>query len=153
MKWVNIIGLCFQFVAFWLAAPELLGESTLKRFEKGLERLVSAIPSIVLLVIMAVYGSYFFYNGITGVLAAQEGELEEGAIRNYFIILVVFSALYMTYIFMYKRISAQIKLRISEPLIHKLINNNESRKNALIVGAIIFSLGFFLQLIAAIWNS
>lgn len=149
---MNIIGLCLQFAAFWLAAPELLGESTLKRFEKGLEKLVASIPSILLLMIMSLYGGYFFYKGLTGIIASQDGGIEESEMINYFVKLGVFSLFYMMYMFMYKRISRFIKTRISEPLIHKLINNNESRKNALIVGAIVFSLGFFLQLVAAIFN-
>jgi hypothetical protein len=152
LKWINIIGLCLQFAAFWLAAPELLGESTLKRFEKGLKKMVASIPTILLLVVMSVYGGYFMYEGLTGIIASQDGGLEESDMISYFIKLGVFSLIYMLYMFTYKRISDQIKKHISEPLIHKLINNNQSRKNALIVGAIVFSAGFFLQLVAAIFN-
>jgi Zn-dependent protease with chaperone function len=152
VKWINIIGLCLQFVAFWLAAPELLGESTLKRFEKGLEKLVSSIPLILLLLVMLVYGSYFFYNAIIGISEGQNTGLEEHEIISYFVQLVLFSIFYLVFVMLYKRISKWLMTHVSEPLIHKLINNNESRKNALIVGAIVFSLGFFLQLTAAIFS-
>ncbi len=44
MKWFAIAGLIMQFVAFWLAAPELLGVDALKRFENGLVKLLSRLP-------------------------------------------------------------------------------------------------------------
>lgn len=42
--------------------------------------------------------------------------------------------------------------KYATPLIQKLILNGEVRKTALIVGAVLFTLGFIFQLISAISN-
>ena len=43
-------------------------------------------------------------------------------------------------------------LNLQNPLTEALINNNQSRKNALIVGAVIFTLGFLMQLFVIVLN-
>jgi hypothetical protein len=43
--WINRIGLVFDFLAFWLAAPEILGEERLRKAETLIERGFSSILS------------------------------------------------------------------------------------------------------------
>jgi MFS family permease len=52
--------------------------------------------------------------------------------------------LYM--IFFYKRLQRWLEKSVATALLEKLINNNEVRKNALIIGVVLFSLGFLVQL-------
>ena len=39
---------------------------------------------------------------------------------------------------------------LAEPLVQRLIHNNESRRLALVVGAILFTLGFLCQVVAVV---
>jgi hypothetical protein len=41
-----------------------------------------------------------------------------------------------------------LQRKVAEPLIEKLINNNQTRKAALILGALFFTVGFLAQLVA-----
>lgn len=38
MAWLNRIGIILEFLSFWLAAPEILGEERLRALERGVER-------------------------------------------------------------------------------------------------------------------
>lgn len=148
MKWINLAGLILQFIAFWLAAPELLGKSTLERFEMGLKRLVAAIPMIVFMGIVLTYtavtAGYGIYKGLKG---ANEG-LEEGEMMNYFIVMGIAFTVYFVFILFSKRLQRWLRKTLADPLIDGIINQGETRTKALIVGALFFTLGFFLQVIA-----
>lgn len=146
MKWVNIIGLFLQFLSFWFAAPELLGADTLKRFENGLIKAISRLPAIFLGVVGLVLGiTLGIYGAYQGITASQENGTN--FIRSIAIILSI-SFVYLIYmLFFYKKVQNKIELVFATPMIHKLINNNESRKLYLIIGAILFTIGFLCQLV------
>lgn len=150
MKWINLLGLTLQFLSFWFAAPELLGQSTMQRFEKGLKKLVSAIPLLVILIFVLSYAlataGYGIYKGLKG---AEHG-LEENELMNYFITMGVVFSFYFVFLFFAKRIRKMLEDRVATPLIDKLINQGEVRKQALIIGAILFSIGFFMQAVSII---
>jgi len=139
---MNIIGLCLQFLAFWLAAPELLGAETMKRFEAGLVKIISQLPGMLFGFVgfslgmgMGVYG---FYTGMQGDKAlVYKSMYIMGGIMVVYVIFMVF---------FYKRLQVYLQARVAEPLMQKLINNNESRKTALVFGAILFTAGFVMQL-------
>tara|TARA_B110000046_G_scaffold47701_1_gene52740 strand:- start:2209 stop:2667 length:459 start_codon:yes stop_codon:yes gene_type:complete len=152
MKWINLFGLILQFLAFWFAAPELLGKSTLERFELGLKRLVSAIPMIVIMLIILLYSALTAGIGIyKGMKGASEG-LEEGEMMNYLITLGLAMVVYFIFIFASKRIQRWLAKTVADPLIDKLIDQGETRKNALIIGAVIFSVGFLLQSLSILFT-
>lgn len=152
MKWINLFGLVLQFAAFWFAAPELLGKSTLERFEIGLKKLVSALPMIVIMLIILAYtaatAGYGIYKGLKG---ASQG-LEEGEMLNYFITMGVAFVVYFVFIFTSKRIQRWLAKAVADPLIDRLINQGETRKQALIIGAVLFTLGFLLQSISILFS-
>lgn len=152
MKWINIIGLFLQFLSFWLAAPELLGADTLKRFEDGLIKVISKFPSVLLGLLGLVLGAIMSFYGIYQGIQASENNSPEQYI-SFMIFILIFSALYIVYILVfYKRIQKWIERIFAKPVIHQLITNNESRKLALITGAILFTLGFVLQFVALLWS-
>lgn len=150
MKLLNAIGLICQFVAFWFAAPELLGETTLKRMQASIQKLVTLIPIIATVVVVFGYGLTFL--AISGYNTYQMSKTGEVVIdpTKYFISIGVFTVLYMIFIFRYKKIRAYLETRVAIPLTHKLLHSNETRKNALIIGAILFSIGFIAQLLAVL---
>jgi hypothetical protein len=151
MKWINIIGLCLQFFAFWLAAPELLGAETMKRFESGLVKFVSRLPSISIGLIGLFAGIGMAAFGIYSGLHASENSASNPL--KPMILIGVASAFYMLYmIFFYKKLQNFIEQSFAKPLIEKLINNSESRKTALVFGAILFTAGFVLQLIVLVMS-
>lgn len=64
----------------------------------------------------------------------------------------VMAAYVVFMVFFYKRLQVYLQANVAEPLIEKLINNNQTRKAALILGALFFTVGFVAQLAAAILN-
>lgn len=64
MKWLNILGLIFQFAAFWFAAPELLGIESLKRFEKGLISFIAKVPTVIIALSVIIIGTSMSFYGI-----------------------------------------------------------------------------------------
>ena len=47
--WVNRVGIVLEFLSFWLAAPEILGEERLRKLERRLERGVRWLPLMIIL--------------------------------------------------------------------------------------------------------
>lgn len=150
MKWLTVLGLTFQFVAFWFAAPELLGENALKRMQAGIQKLVTWIPILFTLLVVLGYGFTFvgisLYNTYK---MAQTGEVFIDPTK-YFVSLGVFTSIYMVFIFRYKKISKWLENNVAIPLTDKILNSSTTRKNALVVGAILFTLGFLIQISLAL---
>jgi hypothetical protein len=147
MKWINAIGLILQFFSFWLAAPELLGRQTLERFELQLRKLVASLPVIIIGMITVGYGLTFGIAGVMRGLEASEKGITEEEMNRFFIIMGVFTFLYFLFILFYKKIRAWMEVKFAAPLTEALIRNNESRKNALVAGAVLFTVGFLIQLV------
>ncbi len=146
IKWITVAGLCMQFVAFWLAAPELLGVDALKRFENGLVKLLSRLPGYTI-------GFIGFATGVSlGVYGMMVGMKGDAALVKEAMIWigVVFLLYIMFVIFFYKRLQNYLKRNVAEPLIQNLITNNQTRKTALVAGAVLFSLGFVCQVVSII---
>ncbi len=146
MKWINALGLILQFLAFWFAAPELLGASTMARLEKGLTKFFSKLPLIFILLLIGFYvGFYVIGAMVKGIKAGSEG-IEKAEIMQFYIELGIASTLYFLLIAFYKKINAWLYNKMAVPLILRLIHENETRRIALFIGAILFSIGFLMQL-------
>lgn len=134
LKTIAIAGLCLQFAAFWLAAPEILGAEWLIKTKNILKKIISQIPNYLLILCGSVFGA---------VIAQSRG--------NYLILALVVIVLIIVTIFQ-KRISKYLEIKLSEPLISKLIVNNQLRFTLLKLATWFFTIGFVLQLIAIIWG-
>jgi hypothetical protein len=44
MEWVNRVGIVLEFLSFWFAAPEILGEGRLRALERRVEKQVRQLP-------------------------------------------------------------------------------------------------------------
>lgn len=150
MKWLNLTGLLLQFLAFWFAAPELLGQATLKRFENGLRKLITATPMILLMVVVAVFSLGFGIVGFFKGLNASKTGMHNQEYFRFLITLGVGTLFYALFIFNFKKIKSYIDQHIARPLLEQLINNNQTRTTALIVGAIFFTSGFLCQFISTL---
>jgi hypothetical protein len=147
MKWINALGLLLQFISFWFAAPELLGVNTLKRFESTLRKFVASLPLIILLAFILVYAVSMSVLGIMKGLKASEVGLEKNEMLQVYTIMGICLILYFVFLFFFKRIKNWLDIHLAQPLVSGLINNNKTRSSALIVGAILFTIGFLLQLV------
>lgn len=151
MKWINLTGLVLQFVAFWLAAPELLGLDALKRFEKGLIAFISSLPSLFMGIAGISFGAGMAYFGISKGLEAAEGSQSD--VIQTMVVIGVISVVLMVYFLVFaKRTQKWMKRKLAVPLMTKLIENNESRKQALIIAAVLFSIGFMMQSLAIVFS-
>ena len=86
-----------------------------------------------------------------GIKASQEGQTIQEYYSFYFIMCLA-TILYLILVFRYKKVIAWLDVKFAKPLTEALINNNQSRKKALIVGAVIFTLGFLMQLFVIVLN-
>jgi hypothetical protein len=152
MKWVNALGLTFQFISFWFAAPELLGEQTLKRMESGLKTLITKIPVILVMLFCCGYGLTFSVMGIVKGLNASKEGITASEYYSFMAVLTISLMIYLLFIIYYKRINRWLENSIAQPLTQRLIHNNEARQNALLIGAALFSIGFLLQLAVVLWQ-
>ena len=152
MKWVNALGLTFQFISFWFAAPELLGEQTLKRMEAGLKILITKIPVILVMLFCCGHGLTLGIMGIVKGLKASNKGIAESEYYSFLAVLAISFMAYLLFIIYYKRINRWLENSIAQPLTQRLIHNNETRQNALLIGAVLFSIGFLLQLAVLFWQ-
>lgn len=152
LKWLNILGMVLQFISFWCAAPELLGESAMKRLESGMTRFVARIPVIIVFGGMLVYTLAMAGFGIYQGVSAGRGERPAMDMTNYAILIGVACALYLVFMFFYKRIIRHLEVRVAQPLVHRLVANADARRNALMLGAILLTTGFLMQLVVALFT-
>jgi hypothetical protein len=139
-----------QFLSFWCAAPELLGEATMKRLEVGLTRFVSRIPVILVFGSMMVYalaaGLFGLYEGLT----ASRGGEPLVSMRYYFLLMGLVMVVYLTFMILHKRILSFLERRLAQPLVHRLVADGDARRKALVLGAILLTSGFILQFVSAV---
>jgi hypothetical protein len=150
MKWVNAIGLICQFFAFWFAAPELLGVSTLQRLEKGIERFAARAPLIIILSIIFGYGLTFIGLATYNFFYMKETGETFIDVKSYLWSMGICTVVYMVTMFNYKRLRRYLENKVAQPLTQRIINNSETRRIALLIGAVLFTLGFALQLLTVL---
>ena len=136
MKWLNVTGLILEFLAFWFAAPELLGEQSLKGMETALKKIFSLLPLIFVIVIAGGFEIYCFVG------------TDHTDMKRHTFQIVIASVIYVTIMMFINKIRRFIREKISIPLIDKIINNQEARKVSLLIAGILISLSFTIQLIA-----
>jgi hypothetical protein len=146
MKWIIATALILQFIAFWFAAPELLGEKTLKRMRLQLQKLLSFLPMLIIWVVVLGYGLTFTISGLIKAYKGATSGISQSEIVNYYVILGICTIAYFIFIFRYKKIKNALDQRLAMPLVNKLIERSEFRSTALTIGAILFTLGFIIQL-------
>lgn len=127
IKIFTLLGLVLQFLAFWMAAPEILGVDWLRKTEEMIRKVIKQIPQFILAVLGMVLGMMFYHSTDSLFLFIL------------IIILVVFMCVF------YKKIGSVLDDKISKPLIEKLIINDAFRFTLLKFAALFFTLGFVVQ--------
>lgn len=146
MKWLIAFGMFLQFISFWLAAPEIMGDGALKRLNQFLKNMVSNFSLIVLTILITAYALIFSIKGILTGMKASEGTITGNQINNYFISLIVATVAYMFFMFRYKKIKLWLDEKIAVPLVNKFTYDERFRRNSLLTGALLFTFGFLIQI-------
>lgn len=149
MKWLNILGMVLQFLSFWCAAPELLGEPAMKRLEQGMTRFVARIPVILVFGGMLLYAALMASFGVYEGVAAGRGGATTMDLGRYAVILGLACVVYVGFLLFHKRILRFLETALAQPLVHHLVASADARRNGLFLGAILLTTGFLLQLIVA----
>jgi hypothetical protein len=135
MKWINVLGMTLQFVSFWFAAPEILGEEKLKHYEDKIKYYISNLPTLLFGVPAIV---------LIGILLssseADKGEIPAPLI--FVILAIVFRS----------KLKARFEAKLIQPLLDRLIESEDKRQDYLRLAAIFFTSGFLMSVIATILN-
>jgi len=148
--WVNRVGIMLESLAFWLAAPEILGEERLRalegRVEQGLRNLplMLAIAAVIALAWVSSMVTAAPFALITLVLSWREHWL-----RILWAALEVAGALALVMVAARLMLSGAWALedKVVRPLLRLLADDERIRGRSLAVGAVLFVVGFLLQLI------
>lgn len=132
IKLLTLLALILQFLAFWMAAPEILGADWLKRTEGVLRKLIKQIPQFILTVVGIATGAMFYHS-----------------IKYTFTLILILIIIAFFMIF-YKQISIFLDKKIAQPLINKLILNDNFRFSLLKIAALFFTIGFVIQAVLII---
>ncbi len=136
-----------QFISFWLAAPELIGDAALKRLNSFLKKFVSNISMILLTALVLAFSLSFSINGILkGMSFSKTGATRE-EMNSYLITIAISGIIYIIFLIFFKKIKLWLDKRISAPLIHKFTYSDRFRRNSLLIGAFLFTFGFLIQFI------
>ncbi|WP_334126781.1 hypothetical protein [Empedobacter brevis] len=128
IKIFTSLGLVLQFLAFWMAAPEILGVNWLRKTEGLIRKMISQLPQLILAVLGVVLG-VMFYHSMRSIFA--------------FVVVIIFIGILLL---LYKKLGQVLDEKISKPLIKKLILNDTFRFTLLKFAALFFTLGFIIQI-------
>ena len=145
--WVNRVGVVLEFLSFWLAAPEILGEARLRALERRVEDVVRVFPAVVTGVFVMVWllTAIWRVRFDTELLMGwRVGGIRSGVIYTASLILTLIS-IYLLTLYPTRRVLTE---NIVRPLLLKLADDQRIRQRSLAVGAVLFVVGFLLQLLA-----
>ncbi|ARV13718.1 hypothetical protein [Polaribacter sp. SA4-12] len=139
MDWIKIASIAsisLQFISFWFAAPEVLGSEWLQKAEAIIRKVIKTIPGFLMLIL----------GGVIGVLTPK-------ALTGFNLkVLIPLILLFIITIIFSKKLQKILDEKISVPLLNKLIINQSFRFSLLKTAALLFTLGFIIQIITIIYS-
>ena len=147
-KELEILALVLQFISFWFAAPEIVGERILKKLEAWFVNGIKIIVNIII-------GSFFLFivyrSYVSGkVLGRWMGK--QSPVFAVVICSVILATILIIIIFRKRLMAADKKFtnityqRVVRPFFDMLIKKEDLRLRSLALGAILFTIGFALQI-------
>ena len=137
-KVLNLLGVVLEFVSFWFAAPEILGEERLRALERRVERGI-----VLLLIAMVIMTSLAGMIGLGGQLLAllmgEEAMEDWGWVGG----IALMAGMGMWLVVMYEQ-------RVLPRLLQVLADDTRIRQRSLAVGAVLFMIAFLCQFTAAL---
>jgi hypothetical protein len=140
MKWVTYTGLTLDFVSFWLVAPAIMGERLLNGLRRGISTGSRAVVWLVAIVIGHLVG-WVVWIGFLLALFSLQGDPSLWILLLLYLVFNVVGLVVTTSSqnFMYKK--------WVEPILAQLSDDRLFRRHVFIIGCVMFTLGFILQLI------
>ena len=147
-KELEILALVLQFISFWFAAPAIVGERILKKVEAGLLNRIKIIMNII-------QGSFLLFIMYRVNVSAQEfGRwlAEQSPVLAVVIFSVILATILILIIFRKRLMAADKKFkniiytRVVNPFFDMLIKKEDLRLRSLALGAILFTIGFAIQI-------
>jgi hypothetical protein len=148
--WLNRSGLILDFTAFWFAAPEFIGESRLKSWERMLAAVIKRTPTVVkaivqgLGLVMCVLSIWGPNLRITRFIFGSSGhavqKLTWWQVLTHMWPFCISLAIWLS-------LNAFWKYAIP-PILSKLAKDNNARKSSFFFGAVLFMIGTILQFCA-----
>lgn len=141
--WINRIGMLMDFLAFWFAAPELLGERRLKAMEK--------------IVVESAKGCYFSLGCLMPIILwfliipwVDEllRPLRGAPTSKVLITGLILTSLALLLWWILSNLSFTLVKRAMRAVVHFFSDDSRTRRRALSIGAAFFVIGFILQLIS-----
>lgn len=139
----------FQFISFWLAAPEIIGDKNLKRMQDMIKNLFSNLSVIILSVLVPGYALLFKFNGAMKGLESSSSGITPG---RYYSTVLVAMMLYMIFTLRFKYIKLWIDNRISSPLPEKHIHYNRLHRKSLVSSTYLFTTVFLIQFLIILFE-
>jgi hypothetical protein len=171
--WINRTGLIFDMLAFWFAAPEIIGEAKLR----GVIRLlIGIVKMLVMFLIAAIVILVPLYFGVLQLIGSgifppnpdlspeqiwAMGIAEKIALPRPWGLIVSIILIILSFVdwFLFKfgfeayngsGRSDVLVDSVSEFILAPLLKNSDVRYRALLIGSVLFMLGFLLQFIATL---
>ncbi len=143
-EWLNRIGLLFDFISFWLVAPEILGEERLRKLENIIEngiRGCGAISTLLITGLLIVLGSY-----LLGSISTQTNKFNN--LMSYVLFCPgLFLLLFL--INLVRTTADNVIWRTAKRVLNLLADDSQIRQRSLTVGVVFYILGFIIQF----WSS
>jgi len=190
--WVNRVGIVLEFLSFWFAAPEILGEERLRALEHRVERGIRVLPlamfflAVVILPFLVVGGGVAAVASAAilalatlllarlGVGAATVRLLEDRQFKLAVAASTAWLGLLAFLLFLTELLASEPKVpvdylllgvsgviyglllntsfllhdKVVSPLLLRLADDKGIRQRSLAIGAVLFVVGFLLQLVA-----
>jgi hypothetical protein len=144
--WINRLGLFLGFLAFWFAAPELIGEERLKRWEKwALEDFIRDVPKNLGCLVSFSVACLMAFSWLALCLLLPDRILTDRVVN-----VVAYAspiAVILAGIFLQSK-AEKLLPKFTQPLLASLANNERLRARSLLLGAFLFTLGFILTFAA-----
>lgn len=128
IKIFTLLGLILQFLAFWMAAPEILGADCLSKTEEMIRKAINQLPQLILGALGMAMGVMFYHS------------------MSSFFVFIVFIMIIILLLIFYKKVEKLLDEKNSKPLVNKLILNETFRFTLLKFAALFFTLGFLIQI-------
>lgn len=136
-KVLNLLGIVLEFLSFWFAAPEILGEERLRAIERRVEQGIRASPVLlfaVAVMLYVVFVGWAMWAGMVGAVPLATFWAALGALVGAAVILFL----------------QGVAEKIAPPLLRILADDTRRRQRSLAVGAVLFVFAFLCQCTAAV---
>jgi hypothetical protein len=153
VKALNLLGIVLEFLSFWFAAPEILGERRLRAIERRLEKGIEKSPLTLLWVAMVAALALMWVVTMAMCWVTLRlmlvGMTPVDVLANVLAV-VVMALLPMCVLSAALTVAIKLQEKVVPPLLRVLADDERIRQRSLVVGAVLFMIAFLCQFTAAL---